>query len=201
MDYENKTVKERFDHLFQLIKSQEFLDKKLAAMEIPFYLCPFDPAETLEMEKTIQRLTRKLEQNGVQVLDINLYDLALQLLKARDIFDQVLQMEESVPKDQLKELLQNVLDPETHLIPAIAAKMKETSFHVMFITGTGEVFPYLRVHNVLNNLQRVARERPTVIFFPGRYSHSDHDGSTLDLFGLISDDKYYRAFNIYHCKI
>ena len=100
-----------------------------------------------------------------------------------------------------KELLQGVLDPERHLIPAIAEKMVQEEFEVMFITGVGEVFPYIRSHTVLNNLQSTAKERPTVMFFPGNYTHSQEKGASLDLFGRLQGDKYYRAFNIYHSQI
>ncbi|WP_261863114.1 DUF1788 domain-containing protein [Psychrobacter sp. JCM 18900] len=37
-------------------------------------------------------------------------------------------------------------------------------------------------------------------FFPGAYTHSLESGASLDLFGRLHDDKYYRAFNIYHCE-
>lgn len=93
------------------------------------------------------------------------------------------------------------MDSETHLVPAIAQKMKEATFDVIFITGVGEVFPYIRSHNVLNNLQSTAKQQPTVMFFPGAYTHSLEDGASLELFGRLHDDKYYRAFNIYHCEI
>jgi hypothetical protein len=72
---------------------------------------------------------------------------------------------------------------------------------VLFIAGVGEVFPYIRSHNVLNNLQKAAKLRPTVLFFPGDYSHSIEAGASLDLFGRLRDDKYYRAFNIYDYQV
>ncbi|MDD3149127.1 MAG: DUF1788 domain-containing protein, partial [Candidatus Riflebacteria bacterium] len=62
----------------------------------------------------------------------------------------------------------------------------------------GASFPLLRSHNVLNNLQSTAKDRPTLMFFPGEYTHSLEKGASLDLFGLLHDDKYYRAFNILH---
>jgi hypothetical protein len=79
--------------------------------------------------------------------------------------------------------------------------MKSSNFDIMFITGVGEVFPYIRSHNILNNLQKVARENPTVMFYPGDYKHSLEKGTSLELFELRRDDKYYRAFNIYHYEI
>ncbi|MBD3268546.1 DUF1788 domain-containing protein, partial [bacterium] len=122
-------------------------------------------------------------------------------LRERGIWDRVLEIEESVSKARLKELLQGVLDPEAHLVPAIAAKMQARLFDVIFITGVGPVFPYIRSHNVLNNLQSTAKEQPTVMFFPGTYTQSLESGASLDLFGRLHDDKYYRAFNIYDVKL
>ncbi len=152
------------------------------------------------MDLLQQQLVNQLSQTGVRVLEINLYDLSIEILKARGIWEQILEMEASVSKDQLKELLQGVLDPEAHLVPAMAAKLANTEFDVLFLAGVGEVFPYIRSHNVLNNLQSTAKEKPTVIFFPGDYTHSLESGASLELFGKLHDDKYYRAFNIYHCE-
>jgi hypothetical protein len=136
----------------------------------------------------------------VRVLEIDLYDLSIEMLRQRGIWEQVIEVEPSQPKDALKELLQGVLDPEKHLIPAMAARLSGTEFDVLFLCGVGEVFPYVRSHNVLNNLQSTAKEKPTVMFFPGTYTHSLASGASLDLFGRLHDDKYYRAFNIYHCE-
>jgi hypothetical protein len=36
------------------------------------------------------------------------------------------------------------------------------------------------------------------MFFPGVYTQSLEKGASLDLFGRLHDDKYYRAFNIFH---
>ncbi len=93
-----------------------------------------------------------------------------------------------------------MLDPEANLVPAIAKKLAANDFDVLFLTGVGAVFPYIRSHNVLNNLQSSAKERPTVIFFPGTYQHCEESGASLNLFGKLHDDKYYRAFDISHCE-
>ena len=196
-----RPIAERFDHLFKLIGSQRFLQKQGLGNEVPFFICPFAPQEAVAMQRTVTQLANRLRQNGVQVLEINLYDLAVELLQRRGIWEQILAVEESVSKEELKELLQGVLDPESHLAPEIGEKMGQRPFDVMFITGVGEVFPYIRSHNVLNNLQSTAKERPTVMFFPGEYTHSLESGASLDLFGLLHDDKYYRAFNIYHVEV
>ncbi len=193
-------MQDRFHHLLGVISGQRFLSKHGLGNEVPFFICPFKPEESIEMERLQRQLINRLEQVSVRVMDINLYDLSIEILKERDIWNKVMEVEESVSKDQLKELLQGVLDPEAHLVPAIASRMANTDHEVLFITGVGEVFPYIRSHNVLNNLQSTAKDKPTVMFFPGAYTHSLESGASLDLFGRLHDDKYYRAFNIYHCE-
>nr|WP_246833094.1 DUF1788 domain-containing protein [Thalassospira sp. MCCC 1A01428] len=188
------------DHLLSVISGSRFLAKEGLGNEIPFFICPFDAGILVEVERLQRQLVNRLEQVGVRVLEINLYDLSIEILKERDVWKQIIEMEESVSKEQLKELLQGVLDPEAHLVPAIASRLVSTDFKVLFLSGVGEVFPYIRSHNVLNNLQSTAKEKPTVMFFPGAYTHSLEAGASLELFGRLHDDKYYRAFNIFHCE-
>jgi hypothetical protein len=135
------------------------------------------------------------------VLDLSLYDLAIEILQERDILDQILEVEQDTEKSELKELLQGVLDPHAHLIPKIASAIEATPHDVIFLSGVGEVYPYIRSHNVLNNLQSTAKDAPTVLFFPGSYTHELATGASLDLFGRLHDDKYYRAFNILNYEV
>lgn len=190
-----------FQHLSRLIPGERFLKMQGLNNEVPFFICPFNPKDTVEMEELITQLVNRLANQGIQVLDINLYDLSISLLQQRGIFEQLLDVEAETPKDQLLELLQNVLDPAAHLVPAIAGRIGQTPHDVLFITGVGAVFPYIRSHNVLNNLQKVAKDRPTLMFFPGKYTQTLASGASLDLFGLLHDDKYYRAFNILDIQI
>ena len=39
------------------------------------------------------------------------------------------------------------------------------------------------------------------MFFPGTYTHERATGASLDLFSRLHDDKYYRAFNIFHYEV
>jgi hypothetical protein len=198
---EQSSLKARFDHLLALIKSQSFLNKEGLGKEVPFFICPYPPSEAVDFEKAIRNLKKQLEQSGVSILEINLYDLCIEMLKERGIWEQILEKETTISKQELRELLQGVLDTETHLIPAIVRRMSANPFDVLFITGVGEVFPYVRSHNVLNNLQSKAKEKPTVMFYPGEYTQSLQLGASLDLFGRLHDDNYYRAFNIFHCEV
>ena len=206
----------RFEHLVNVISSPRFLQMRGLNNDLPFYICEFRAAEAFEIQRMRRQLVNKLEglsidclgNRGVKVLEINLYDLCIELLMAREgssedsrLWDEILGVESEVDKDNLQELLQNVLDIQEYLIPAIAERLQVADFDVLFLSGIGEVFPYIRSHNVLNNLQSTAKDKPTVMFFPGEYRHSLQQGASLELFGLLHDDKYYRAFNIFETQV
>ena len=193
--------KERSEHLFKVITSERFLKKQGLGNEVPFFICPYPAQEGLSMGEDRQDLVTRIGHAGVKVLDLSLYDISLELLEERGILEEVLQIEPETDKSELKELLQNVLDPQEHLIPKIGAEIEATPHDVIFISGVGEVYPYIRSHNVLNNLQSTAKDRPTVLFFPGSYTHALATGAALDLFGQLHDDKYYRAFNILNYEV
>lgn len=206
----------RFEHLLNVISGQRFLEMKGLNNDLPFYICEFKAAEAIEMQRLQRQLVNTLaglhvdclEGRGVKVLEISLYDLTIDLLKAREgsdegvsLWEQILAGESEWEKEALLELLQGVLDIKEHLIPAIGERIAESEYDVLFLSGIGEVFPYIRSHNVLNNLQSTAKDKPTVMFFPGEYRHSLEQGASLELFGLLHDDKYYRAFNIFESQV
>lgn len=195
------TPKERSEHLFRVVTSERFLTKQGLGNEVPFFICPFPAQEGLSMADDRKALVTRIEHAGVKVLDLNLYDIALDILRDRGILDEILDIEAETDKGEIKELLQSVLDPQAHLIPKIGDAIAATPHDVIFLSGVGEVYPYIRSHNVLNNLQSTAKDRPTLLFFPGSYTHALATGASLDLFDRLHDDKYYRAFNILNYEV
>lgn len=187
---------DQFEHLFQVVSSSRFLNKEGLGNEVPFFIQPFAPADQNAVDEMTGDLITRLQNQGVSVLHIELYDLVVELINRRGFWQRVLDREPTIPKHQFIEEMQALTDPEEKITPAIVERMNGADFQVLFITGVGLVFPYLRSHNILNNLQKAAKDHPTVLFFPGEYNHVDGRGSYLKLFGLLPDDKYYRAFNI-----
>jgi len=200
-DLNNKPLDERKNHLVKVISSDRFLKMRGLGNDVPFFICAFKPEEVDAMEITRHSLVRQLEKLNVKVQEINIYDHCIEILKQKELWDKIIEVEPSLPKSELKKLLQNVLDPETHLTPKIAESTDESEYDVLFLCGIGEVYPYIRSHNVLNNLQSRIPQKPVVFFFPGAYVYSQENGMSLDLFGRLRDDKYYRAFNIFEFEI
>lgn len=199
---ERASINEIFDHLQTVIESDRFLNKEGLGNEVPFFICPYSPKLAAQIDELRANLINQLQRSGIIVLDINLYDMAVEKLRERNIWQRILEAEPTRTKKELLELLRNVLDPEMHLVPEIANRMTRAgNFHVLFLSGVGEVFPYIRSHTILNNLQSTAKDQPTIMFFPGQYTHSLETGASLDLFGRLKDDRYYRAFNILHYNV
>lgn len=195
------TRRARAEHLFKVITSQRFLTKQGLGNEVPFFIYPYDAKEGLSVDGDRHDLVARIKHAGVTVLDLSLYELSISILEERGILEQVLDIEPETDKSEIRELLQSVLDPKANIIPKIGEAIASTPHDVIFLSGVGEVYPYIRSHNVLNNLQSTAKDKPTVLFFPGSYTHALATGASLDLFGCLHDDKYYRAFNILNYEV
>lgn len=189
-------IAKKFDHLYHVISTEEFLRMESLGGEIPFFISAFDAKQLNEVEKAIKGLKNKLELNGIPVLELNMYDIAIELLNQELGEGEIFELEKEMDKHEFKVALQSTLDIHEVLLPKIKSMIDSTSARVYFLTGIGMVFPFIRSHNVLNNLQNVAKDAPTVAFFEG-----DYNGLSLELFGLLKDDNYYRAFNMDYYKL
>jgi len=191
-----ENISTKFDHLYKVISSKGFLNKESLGGEIPFFISAYDASQELMINKSIKLLVNKLETSGIPVLVINLYDISCEILETKGGMDRMFRVERKKSKAKFLRALQSSLNIHDILMPKINEKILASDAKVYFLTGIGLVFPFIRSHNILNNLQNIAKEAPTVAFFPGGY-----DGHTLKLFDLLKDDNYYRAFNIEKIKV
>lgn len=191
------TLADQEAHLFKVLSSERFLRMEGLGNEVAHFIYDYDPSWALDVAQAKKRIKTKLNSElGINVFEINLYDLCVDLLKKRNVWDRVLAAEPTMDKPEFLKMLQNMLDPQMHLAPAIKELMAAESFQILFLTGVGEVFPFVRSHTVLNNLQTVVSDKPMLMFFPGRYEVSATQGSALVLFGQLKDDSFYRAKRI-----
>lgn len=192
--------KERVEHLYRVITSERFLTKQ-GFNEVPCFICPFEALEGMTFDLDRANLVTQVRNAGVKVLDINLYDLALEVLTDREILEQVLELEPEVEKSEIIDLLQGVLDPKEHLAPKISVLTDTIEHDVVFLSGIGEVYPFLRANLVLENLQSTIKDKPLVVFFPGEYTASVGGMTALQLFGSVPPQPYYRAFDITNYEV
>ncbi|MFN5910769.1 MAG: DUF1788 domain-containing protein, partial [Bacteroidota bacterium] len=186
----------KFKNLYSKMTTDTFLSRSSLGGEIPFWISPYNPEQELEITRSIKSLKNKLETQGLVILELNLFDISIELLDEHLGEGEIFKLEHDMDKDEFKSAIQSVLDINEVFMPHLKNLIDSSNAQIYFITGVGTCFPFLRSHNVLNNLQNIAKESPTVMFFPGKYN-----GTSLELFGLLKDDNYYRAFNIDNYKI
>lgn len=189
-------IPQHFESLFQILSSKRFLNKEGLGGELPFFIHSFPVGRQALVDANIQSLIKRLQNEGVEVLEINLYKLCIDILKKENIFGQIIEQETKLPKLRLNRILVSNLNVETIILPEIHKRHSESSARVVFLTGVGEAFPFIRSHSILNNTQTLVGNIPLVMFFPGSYNNK-----TLTLFELIKDENYYRAHNLNDYKI
>jgi bacteriophage exclusion system BrxB-like protein len=192
----DENLDQTFEDLFQVISSERFLQRRGLGNELPFFISAHHSSLEPRLEKLVPSLATRLSNHGVPVLLLNLYDLTVEILKTRGHWERLIEKEASIPRDRFLKTLQNVTDAKDQLVPLVAERLAAAPCRALLLSGVGLVFPYIRSHSVLENLQSVTKQTPTVLFFPGDYSFVDGKGSYLKLFGILPDDRYYRAFNV-----
>lgn len=197
-----KQLVDKFKTLLTVLSNPQFLSKQGIGNEVPFFIYAFEPADQNPVDVETSNLVANLQKKGIAVLEIDLYDTVREIIQDRGIWDRLLSIESTVEKDTFKEQIQNLIDVETKLVPAIADKISEHQpIQLLLLTGVGLVYPFIRTHSLLTKLQSIAKDYPTLLFFPGHYTHTEGRGQSLDLFGELNEDRYYRAFNIADYKL
>lgn len=183
--------------VYDVLRSERFLNMEGLSKEVPFFIYHYDPSWSLHVADMRERVTNKLRANdGLRIVEMNLYDLAVTLLKKRGVWEPLLALEPEMEKSEFREMLQGMLDPHDHLAPEIKHRLKDASADIVFLTGTGEVFPFIRTHTVLENLQSVVVGVPMLAWFPGTYEFTQSGGHQLRALNLVASDSYYRAKDI-----
>jgi hypothetical protein len=125
---------------------------------------------------------------GCNLIECNLYKTYLSLCEDIDIMDAIPEMEEADGKEYLLEQLHSAIG-EGEFIDKIQYGPHKKG-DVLMLTGVGDVFPFMRVHSLLEALQPYFSDIPILVMYPGSF-----DGSYVRLFDKLTPNAYYRAFN------
>ena len=94
------------EHLFAVLSGKRFLQMEGLSNEMPFFIYPYAPEDALEVAKSKKRIKNRLSNKGIEVLEVNLYDLSVMLLKERGVWDRLLALEPGQDKGDFREMLQ-----------------------------------------------------------------------------------------------
>lgn len=187
-------LKERIELIIPKIKEEKFLQGRGLGNEISFYVFDYDPKEELFVRDYIRHIKKEFDKpsSHIKIIEFDLYNMMLDLAKEMDVFDSIFEMEANEGKEALYEGMELFCEP-TAFMDKIERESKE--YNLIFITGVGKVFPFVRSHTILNNLLVRLDKKPLIMFYPGVY-----DELSLQLFGKLKDDNYYRAFRLIDMK-
>jgi hypothetical protein len=183
---------DRLDAIWNRISSREFLENKGVANEVRYYVFDYEACDELIMRQKIKDLLARNnpETDGFQIVEYDIYKLILSILEERGYVDKCIRFEKEKGWEYLYNAISKLLRLTTDnnlIVNRIMENTPENS--VVFLTGIGKVYPFVRAHNVLNNLHQVFDKVPVIMFYPGSWN-----GQSLSLFVTISDGNYYRAF-------
>ena len=171
----------RLDALRTRVQDENFLHNRGLGNEVGFYVFDYPASRELEVRDFIARLKQDATvAHACNIVERNLWEVLLRVCRDKNILDKVDDLEARRGSDMLLSRLQT-MDDWTHV----------PGRDVLFVTGVGEVFPFVRAHSILENSQHVFADIPMVMLYPGTY-----DKSSLTLFGKLSDSNYYRAFDL-----
>lgn len=183
---------DRLDAIWDRISSKEFLENKGVANEVRYYVFDYEACDEQIMRQKIMDLIAKNnpDADGFRLVEYDLFKLILSILEERGYVDKCIRFEKEKGREYLYNAIAKLLRLTTDnnlIVNRIIENTPEKS--VVLLTGIGKVYPFVRAHNVLNNLHQVFDKVPVILFYPGNWN-----GQSLSLFGTISDGNYYRAF-------
>ena len=181
-------IKERLDKVRALIQEPEFLEGKGLSNEVNIRIFCYEP----ENEMVVRHFVNQMETD--QSLDChlkicNLYKTFLSICDDMDITDVIPDMEEADGSVYLLEQLNSAIG-NGEFIDKIQYEPHGPG-DVLMLTGVGEVFPFMRIHTLLEALQPYFSDIPILVMYPGEF-----DGRHVKLFNRLTPNDYYRAFNV-----
>ncbi|MGY3777718.1 DUF1788 domain-containing protein [Isobaculum melis] len=189
-----KSITEKMEYLQEKILEPKFSENQGLGNEVGFYIFDYAPEEELKVREQIFFIKDYVEKQSdllkVQIFD--LYDIMIQFFELRGYLEKNFEIEKRWGTEVLFQRMRKALKIATAqdvFVQYIRENLDEEA--IIFIVGIGKVFPILRSHILLNNLQIVVEKSPLILFYPGTY-----DNNYLRLFNEFQDDHYYRAFRM-----
>lgn len=183
------SLNERLDQLRLKVQEPAFLEGKGLSNEVNIRIFRYDAEE----EMAVRHFTSQIitdQTMACHLIECNLYQIFLEICEDLDIMDSIVEMEAEDGSDFVLEQL-HAAAGEDEFIAKMKEKVGETirGRDAIILTGVGDVFPFMRVHKMLEAMQPYFAI-PILVMYPGTF-----DGSALKLFDRLTPNSYYRAFN------
>ena len=187
-----KNFDERLNGVLPEITNDKFLHKRTAAGAIPFWVFDYLPELELKMREHIEFMINRIASHhpNIKLIHIKLFDLMIDHMRERGNLEKAFELESEKGSSSLWKAMSASVKPE-RFVKIIDKKFKLKDANLILISGVGTIWPWVRAHSLLNNLQSITGDVSVVMFYPGKYS-----GQSFRLFDRLDGDNYYRAFRL-----
>lgn len=181
-------IRKNLEAINERFSDEVFLNNKGLSNEVGIHVFCYDPKDEMIVHDYIAKL-RDRKDTVYCLIECDLYKIFLQICEEKRILKTIPVMEKKKGSAGLLKQLQKIASPE-----AFVERMQYEPHQqgdILLITGVGKVYPFMRSHNILDNIQHLFSDIPIVMLYPGKFN-----GQELSLFDEFHDGNYYRAFNI-----
>lgn len=183
-------ITERLDKLREKFQNADFLQGHGLANEVNINIFCYDPKDEMVVRHFVsQALSDASLASKCNLKECNLYRIFLSICDDFAITAGAPDVEIKRGREHMLKVLQRAANNKSFV-----AKMQYPDHKlgdVLLLTGVGEVYPYMRMHSLLEAIQPEFSDIPVVVMYPGKF-----DGRSLKLFDKLIPNSYYRAFNI-----
>lgn len=181
-------IDERLDRVRDLLKDPDFLEGNGLSNEVNIRMFCYEAKDEMRVRHFVQQILTD-QTLPCRLKENNLYEIFLECCEDKRILSRMAEQEKKRGKDQLQSMIEKSITVQV-FVNKICADTPEKG-DVILLTGVGDVFPFMRVHMLLEALQPRVGSVPILVMYPGTF-----DGRHVKLFNRLKANPYYRAFNV-----
>lgn len=170
-------IETRLDKVRELLSDDDFLAGKGLSNEVNIRIFCYDPEDEIAVRHFVEQIKTDQGQR-CRLIERNLYGIFLAACDELGIMDSIAEMEEADGGAYLLDQLHAAIGDEEY-VERIDYE-PHASGDVLLLTGVGEVFPFMRIHILLEALQPHFADIPILVMYPGAF-----DGHHLRLFNRL----------------
>ena len=177
-------INELLDKLKNKFTEEKLSTNKGLGNEVGIYIFSYNPEDEMAVRYFLSKI---VNDKAFHAVVYDLYDIFIDYLNERKLLDRVSALEERSGKDVVEKQLKSLIPQKLFI-----EKMRYDNHQhgdIVIISGVGKIYPFARIHTMLENIADEFKDVPVVVFYPG-----DYDGKTLTLFNQFFDDNHYRSF-------
>ena len=181
-------LEERLDRLKDLLKDIDFLEGRGLSNEVNIRIFSYDSKEEMAIRYFINNLSENVQYKD-EIEIINIFEMTFEIMDDYGIVEDILEQERKNGSQRALSDLTEVANIDEYVEKIEDRNISDNE--IIIITGVGEAYPFIRLHDLLNVLPIHFPNNPIIAFYPG-----DFKNHQLVLFGKFKPSDYYRAFSV-----